>query len=78
MITSDYSSKIRHILGLAGFEDYRESCLPRNYKYPSPSVIIDKLDHFDKNKARRFAENYYSLYMTNMVNIIDSFGNEIK
>lgn len=78
MITSDYSSKIRHILGLAGFEGYRESCLPRKYKYPSPSHIIDKLEHFDKDKAQQFAEKYHSLYLVNMVNIIESFENEIK
>lgn len=78
LITSDYSSKIRHILGVAGFEDYRESCLPRNYKYPSPSFIIKKLDHFDKDKAQKFAENYHSLYLTNMTNIINSLKNGIK
>lgn len=73
LITSDKSSKIKHILGVSGFDDYRESCLPRNYQLPSPLSIIEKLDKFDRAKAKSFSDRYYNAYKTNMINILKSF-----
>lgn len=73
LITSDKSSKIKHILGVSGFDDYRESCLHRNYQLPSPFSIIDKLDNFDRAKAKSFSDRYYNAYKTNMINILKSF-----
>lgn len=71
--TSDKSSKIKHILELSGFGDYRVSCLPNKYEIPSPQEIFDKISLFDREKASQFVSRYYGLYKETMVSILNSF-----
>lgn len=71
--TNDYSSKIKHILHLAGLEDYRISCLARTFTPPTPRYVMDKLLHFPIDQTRRFAENYYGQYKNMMQQILHSF-----
>lgn len=75
LIASDKSSKIKHILGVAGFDSYRVFCRKRNYILPEQNRILDMLETFDKKKAELFASKYYESYLNNMNRIIESFNN---
>ncbi len=73
-ITDDSSSKIKHILGLAGLESNRVSCLSRNFVAPSPNVVLDALEGMSKEKAENFSTDYYAEYGKMMSEILMSFG----
>lgn len=73
-IVSDESSKIKHILTVAGFQDNRVSCLKRNSPLPKPYEVINKLMQFDKLKAEAFAKRYFDAYIDNMNKILDSIS----
>ena len=77
LLTNDGSSKINHILKVAGFETHRVSCINKFYDVPSPSYIISQLINFDKTKAVNFANTYYHSYQNNMDSIIKSFKNDV-
>lgn len=78
LLSDDTSSKIKHILSIAGFSDYRVSCIHRYYKLPTPDFVLSKIKSFDREKARDFANRYYQSYLSNMQSIIDSFVNYEK
>lgn len=67
------SSKIYHILNAAGFPEYRSPSNTIIDLTPSPSKIFDLLMHFDKEKCKKFAENYYKKYQSMMRKIESSF-----
>lgn len=75
-ISSDKSSKIKHILNISGFDSNRVSCLRKGYKLPEVDKVIKLLTNFDKNKAASFSEQYLSKYITNMDIIIKSLTDE--
>lgn len=69
LFPNDSSSKILHILSLAGLEQNRISCLPHKFRAPKPDVVLNKLLHFDKQKEKTFADMYYNKYVEMMSNI---------
>ncbi len=69
LISSDKSSKILHILELAGLANQRISCIHRFFKEPTPTWVLDKILHFDTNKSKIFADTYYAKYQEMMQNI---------
>lgn len=71
--SNDYSSKIKHILTLAGLNDWRVSCLRRSFIPPKPEYVLDKVLNFDKDKALSFSKSYLQKYETMMSNILKSF-----
>ena len=73
LLADDSSSKIKHILNEADFNDYRTSCLSRNFQTPKASLIYDRLSHFNTATAERFAKEYGEKYNFMMKNILKSF-----
>ncbi|MBQ8046997.1 MAG: polysaccharide pyruvyl transferase family protein [Prevotella sp.] len=73
LVTSDASSKIKHILTEADMGDYRVSCLRKNCPLPTPTEVFDKLQSYDKKKVKAFADDYLSRYNTMMDNILKAF-----
>lgn len=71
---NDYSSKIQHILNLAGFNDWRVSCLHRTFIAPAPKQVLNKIMSFDKKKALEFSNSYIQKYNNMMFNILNSFS----
>ena len=75
LYSNDYSSKIKHILSLAGLKDNRVSCIQRSFEPPIPQYVFDKVLNFDKNRARCFAESYLKKHekmMSDILQIADS------
>lgn len=70
--SDDYSSKIKHILNLAGLQDNRASCLRRSFVAPEPELVLSGLTGFATAKAQMFADGYLSLYEKMMSDIINS------
>lgn len=74
LLTDDRSSKIRHILKKAGFEDNRISCLSRQFRAPQPSDVYHKICNFDKIKAADFADQYVQSYRSMMNDVLKSIS----
>lgn len=70
---NEKSSKIYHILSKAGFSDYRVSSGLIIDKTPSPQIVFDKLQNFDRNMCRYFASYYYQEYVKMMRDIEQTF-----
>ena len=70
--SSDYSSKIKHILTLADLEGNRVSCLNRSFIAPNPKYVLDKVVNFNTIKAQQFSTLYLKKYENMMSNIIKS------
>ena len=64
LMPDDHSSKILHILSLAGLESNRISCLKHGFRAPAPEYVLDKLMQFDTRKEAAFAETCYTRYKT--------------
>ena len=74
LYSDDYSSKIKHILSLAGLENNRISCIRRSFTPPTPQFVFNNLLNFDKQKAQKFADEYLAKYETMMSNILNSLS----
>lgn len=74
LLTSDKSSKIRHILETAGLADWRTSCISRRFSAPVPNDIYLRLRSFDLDKSNAFADIYYQKYKGMMSKILQSFN----
>lgn len=74
---NEKSSKIYHILSLAGLLENRTCDVNLIKRVPSPQFVYDKIKYFNKAKCIEFAHGYYSKYKTMMVNIIASFNNKV-
>lgn len=72
-LTSDKSSKIKHILSVSEFDYLRVSCLNKRFSLPKVDDVLFKLNSFDYEKASDFAVKYHQLYLKNMESIINSF-----
>jgi hypothetical protein len=66
LFTNEKSSKIYHILNLAGFESNRVSCISSRFNPPTPSTVFSKLQEFPTEKAKSFSKEYYSKYQAMM------------
>lgn len=70
LVTSDKSSKIRHILETAGLAEWRISCISKKFKAPAAADIYDRFKAFDADKSRLFADTYYKTYLSTMDSIL--------
>lgn len=77
LVTSDKSSKIRHILETAGLADWRISCISRKFNSPSATYIYKKLQAFNTNASKTFAGAYYEKYLSTMDTIINTLTNNL-
>lgn len=71
--TNGESSKIFHILSMAGLLDYRTFTLGNNYCPPSPSQVFSAIEGFDKQIELKFATDYlyeYRLMMNDVYRFI--------
>lgn len=73
--TDDSNSKVYHILKKAGLESNRVSCIGRNCKAPSPDVVLQKLQSFDREKTKTFAGEYYKKYKRMMEEVLAAIAN---
>ncbi len=62
LLTSDRSSKIKHILTQAGLSANRVSALSRRFTPPSPTIIIRTLAQTDRSLLARFAARQRASY----------------
>lgn len=69
-IKSDKSSKIKHVLSLAGLSDYRISTLKEHSI--APETVLEKLLSFPIKKEAAFSEERESAYMKTMQQILAS------
>lgn len=69
LLVNEKSSKIHHILKLAGLLDNRHCDLNLFSKMPSPQTILDKIVKFDTDKCRSFSDFYYCRYKDMMDDI---------
>ena len=74
LITNESSSKIKHILSLAGLLEYRVSCLNRIFISPKPEYVLDKVLSFDVEKSRQFRKEYYEKYSAMMNDIVSAIN----
>lgn len=72
LVVSDKSSKIKHILELAGMTEYRVSCISKRFTPPSPADVYNRFRSFDKGKSKAFALSYYVKYQQMMSGIINA------
>lgn len=71
-ITSDKSSKIKHILEIAGLADWRISCISKTFNAPNATNIYNKLKDFNTNISKEFSKLYYNRYEIMMKDILKS------
>lgn len=74
LLPSDKSSKIRHILSLAGLEEQRISCIFKTFRSPQPNFVYQQLQRFDFSKAKNFATRYLYLYNKMMDEVLASLA----
>lgn len=67
------SSKIYHILNMAGFPENRNASCRLIEMTPSAEIIFNKLMSFDREHCRLFAEKYYQKYLEMMQTIESKF-----
>ncbi len=70
LLTSDKSSKIKHILTQARLNNCRVSSLSRYSKAPSPHVVYSALRDFDTTKSKNFAAERLVAYNDMMKDIL--------
>lgn len=75
LLTSDKSSKIRHLLETAGLEDCRISCISKKFRSPSAAEIYGRLKSFNADTSKAFADKYYKKYLSTMNTITTTLTN---
>lgn len=65
------TSKIRHILKVAGFLDCRVSSNSLFRRTPKPAFVLEKLQSFDRDKCAAFAQGYLDKYNEMMSMILE-------
>lgn len=66
---SNKSSKIYHIVKLAGFLSNYVYAIGKSYKEPEPQYVLKVILNFDKEKCSHFAEGYYKRYLDMMTSV---------
>ncbi len=64
--TNGESSKVYHLLAMAGLLDYRVFIKGQSYTPPTPEKVFESLLAFKLDKELDFAKNYYCNYLTMM------------
>lgn len=70
LFVNERSSKIYHILSVAGFLENRISTRSFVKKTPTPEFVFDKLKYFDVKKCLVFADQYLVAYKDMMKNLM--------
>ena len=71
LITDDSTSKINHILKLAGLDKNRLSTINKSFKLDNAQTVYQTLRATDASKISLFAEKYYEAYKANMETILN-------
>lgn len=74
LITSDSSSKIKHIITKAHLSKNRTSCMSYFFKAPAPLQVFSAIKSFDYAACDEFRKEYSSSYNEMLDNIFKSFG----
>ena len=77
LVTSDKSSKIRHLLETAGLADCRISCISKKFRSPSALEIYGRLKSFNTSTSKAFADKYYKKYLSTMNTITTTLTNNL-
>lgn len=72
--SDDCSSKIRHILSLAGLPENRISCLRRSFVAPVPDLVLERLMNIKKEKRMVFSIDYLKKYNIMMQEIVSAIS----
>lgn len=72
--SDDYSSKIKHILSLAGLPENRISCLRRSFVAPVPELVLERLMNGNKEKMMFFSMDYLKKYNIMMQEIVSAIS----
>ncbi len=72
LFSNENTSKIKHILQLAGQAENRVSCLKRSFITPSPDFVFNKIIKFNRYQSTIFAEQYLDKYNQMMEQIMKS------
>ena len=72
ILTTDKSSKIKHILTHARLLSQRESCISRNYHPLSADAVFQKIKEFPLDLSLDFSNQYYIRYLQMMDEITRS------
>lgn len=75
LMSSDKSSKIKHLLQLSGQLEHRISSISIGATAPKPEHVLNSLLSFDKAKSKAFATNYLDCYNHMMDTIINRIVN---
>lgn len=75
-ITSDKSSKILHILTIAGLSAYRTSVINRKKVLPSSDEVLHQLSHFPIEKEKAFANQWQQTYINTMQQLLSKLKSE--
>ena len=78
ILTTDKSSKIKHILAHAGLLSQRESCISRNYHPLGPDIVYQRIKEFPLDCSLNFSNQYYNYYLQMMEEITNSFLSEVQ
>ena len=78
ILTTDRSSKIKHILTRAGLLSQRESCISRNYHPLGPDIVYQRIKEFPLDRSLNFSNQYYNYYLQMMEEITNSFLSEVQ
>lgn len=73
---NEKSSKIYHILSLAGFLENRICDVNLFKKVPSAQYVYGQIRKFDKDKCTLFAKEYYAKYQKMMSDIISNLNKD--
>ncbi len=73
LITSDSSSKIKHIITKAHLSKNRTSCMSYYFKAPTPLHVFYAIQSFDYATCNNFREKYLNSYNDMLDNILNSF-----
>ncbi len=73
--TDGETSKVYHILSIAGLLDNRVFTLGAEYEAPTPKFVYEKIENFDIEKEHCFAKDYlekYKLMMNKVCELIEN------
>ena len=72
ILSTDKSSKIKHILTQAGLLQERESCISRNYHPLSADTVYKRIKEFPLEQSSHFSNLFYKHYLQMMEEIMNS------
>ncbi|MBR5730205.1 MAG: polysaccharide pyruvyl transferase family protein [Prevotella sp.] len=74
LVANSKSSKIKHILDMAGLQDYRTDSLSRHPQVPNPERVFQLVMNFDPTKSEHFATKCLDSYNEMMHQILTAIS----